>query len=67
VADPRRESGASARAQAGPVAVDLRASRSPLPANDNRFPWLKQTARIAPSLAAVALLAWALGHAFGVL
>ena len=54
------------RAQAGPIAVGLRAGRLPRPANDNHFPWLKQTSRIAPLLAAVALLAWALIHAFGV-
>ena len=67
MADPSRETGAPVRAQAGPVAVGLRASRPPRPANDNRFPWLKQGSRIVPLFVAVALLAWALIHAFGVL
>jgi hypothetical protein len=67
VADPSRETGAPARAQTGPVAVGLRASRPPRPANDNRFPWLKHALRVVPLLAAVALLAWALIHAFGAL
>jgi hypothetical protein len=66
VADPSRETGAAARAQAGPVVVGLRATRPPRPANDNRFPWLKQASRVVPLLVAVALLAWALIHAFGV-
>jgi len=67
VADPSRETGTPVRAQAGPVAVGLRTNRPPRPANDNRFPWLKQASRVGPLLAAVALLAWALIHAFGVL
>jgi len=67
VADPSRETGAPARAPSGSVAVGVRASRPPRQANDNRFPWLKQTSQIAPLLAAVALLAWALLHAFSVL
>jgi hypothetical protein len=45
----------------------LRASRPPRAANDNRFPWLKHASRIVPLLGAVALLAWALIHAFGIL
>jgi hypothetical protein len=54
------------RAQAGPVTVGVRAGRPPRPANDNRFPWLKKASRFAAPIAAVALLAWALIHAFGV-
>jgi len=37
----------------------------PRPANDNTIPWLRQLLRVVPLLAAVALLAWALIHAFG--
>jgi hypothetical protein len=54
------------RAQAGPVTVGVRAGRPPRPANDNRFPWLKQASWFVLPIAAVALLAWALLHAFGV-
>jgi len=67
VADPSRETGAPARTPRGPVGVGLRTHRLPRPANDNSFPWLKQAARVVPLLAAVALLAWALVHAFGIL
>jgi hypothetical protein len=67
VADPSRETGTPTRAPAGPVAVGPRANRPPRPANDNSFPWLRQASRVVPLLAAVALLAWALIHAFGVL
>jgi len=67
VADPSRETGAPARAPSGSVAVGVRASRPPRPANDNRFPWLKHASRIVPLVVAVALLGWALIHAFGIL
>lgn len=66
MADPSRETGVPVRAQAGPLAVGVRAGRPPRPANDNRFPWLKKASRFAAPIAAVALLAWALIHAFGV-
>jgi len=67
VADPSRETGSPARAPTGPAVVSLRAHRPPRAANDNAFPWLKQASRVLPLLAAVALLVWALVHAFGVL
>jgi hypothetical protein len=67
VADPSREPGTPAQAPAGRVGVGLRAGRPPRPANDNSFPRLKQLTRLAPLLVAVALLVWALIHAFRVL
>jgi hypothetical protein len=67
VADPSREPGASTQAPSGRVAVGLRVNRPPRPANDNSFPRLKQLSRLAPLVVAVALLAWALIHAFRVL
>jgi hypothetical protein len=54
-----------ARAPTGSAAVRLRSARPPRPANDNIFPWLKQLPRLVPLLAALALLAWAVIHAFG--
>jgi hypothetical protein len=66
VADPRREHGTPARAADHAAAIRLRAGRPPRPANDNGLPWLKRVARLAPLVAAVALLVWALVHAFGV-
>ncbi|HWE75889.1 MAG TPA: hypothetical protein VG328_22200 [Stellaceae bacterium] len=64
MADPSREPGAPAQAPSGRAGVWLRAGRPPRPANDNRFPRLKQLARLTPLLVAIALLAWALIHAF---
>ncbi|HEY1503221.1 MAG TPA: hypothetical protein VGF92_02920 [Stellaceae bacterium] len=67
MADPSRQPGRAAPPQTGGAAVGPRVGRLPRPANDNRFPWMKQASRIVPPLVAVALLAWALVHAFGVL
>jgi hypothetical protein len=67
VADPSRESGTATQAPSGRVAVGLRTGRPPRAANDNRFPRLKQLARVTPLVIAVALLAWALIHAFRIL
>jgi hypothetical protein len=66
VVDPSREPGTPAQAPAGRVGVGLRAGRPPRPANDNNFLRVKQLARVTPLLVAVALLAWALVHAFRV-
>jgi len=66
VADPSRERGTPARAPAGRVAVGLRAARPPRPANDNGILWLKRLWHAVPIAAAVALLLWALIHAFGI-
>ncbi|HEY3916369.1 MAG TPA: hypothetical protein VGL83_01185 [Stellaceae bacterium] len=65
MADPRPERGAPVGASDSPAFVRLRAGRPPRPANDNVFPWLRQSAKLAPLMTAVALLAWALVHAFG--
>jgi hypothetical protein len=65
VADPRPERGAPAHRADGSASVRLRGVRPPRPANDNAFPWLRQVSRLLPLLAAAALLAWALVHAFG--
>jgi len=64
VADPRPERGTTGGPPAGIAAVRLRTGRPPRAANDNAFPWLKQVWRTIPLLAAMALLAWALVHAF---
>jgi hypothetical protein len=64
VADPRPERGAPAGVPDGSARVKLRSGRPPRPANDNIFPRLKQLPRVVPLIAAVALLAWALFHAF---
>lgn len=66
MADPRRERGLPAGAGDSPafVPLRLRAGRPPRPANDNILPWLRQIPRLVPLVTAVALLAWALVHAF---